>query len=94
MVEATENIDLVTMRRQSDLDASQRAYQEQESALPQQTSQTLVIPAETTVAESQVPVQPLPLAPAVSPLTALRFSLVAAVLLGLLLLALRQRRNR
>ena len=41
MIEATENIDLVTMRRQSDLEASQRIYQEQESALSQQTSQTV-----------------------------------------------------
>ena len=96
MIEATENIDLVTMRRQSDLEASQRIYQEQESALSQQTSQvqTLVIPAETTAVEGQVPPQPPPPAPAISPLTALRVSLVAVLLLGLLLIALQQRRKR
>ena len=96
MIEATENIDLVTMRRQSDLEASQRVYREQESALSQQTSQvqTLVIPAETTAVEGQALPQPPPPAPTISPLTALRVSLVAVLLLGLLLIALQQRRKR
>ena len=94
MTEAHSNPDLVAFHRQSELEASQRAYQEQENALPQQTSQAqaLVIPAEATTAESQA--LPSPPAPATNPLSALRFSLVVVLILGLLLIALRQQRKR
>lgn len=96
MIEARENIDLVTMKRQGDLETSQCVYQEQATALQHQTSQaqTLVVPKETTAAESQAVPRPAPPAPAISPLTALRFSLVAVFLLGLLLIALKQRQKR
>ena len=94
MIETRENIDLVTMKRQGDLETSQRVYQEQATALPHQMSQaqTLIVPKETTATEGQVPSRPLSPAPAISPLTALRFSLVAVFLLGLLLIAFKQRR--
>lgn len=100
MIEAKENINLVTLRRQSDLENSQREYQlkvdQQDKAETDTSPEVIVLDAtstsETVPTETESPTHPF--ASAINPLTALRLSLVAVVILGLLLITLRKHRKR
>ena len=92
MTEAHSNPDLVAFHRQSNLEASQRAYQEQKDDAASDQS----APVATQAADAS-PVVTVPAAPPPDPattLTALRLSIVAVVVLILLLLVLRQRRKQ
>ena len=92
MVEARENIDLVTIRRQSDLEASQRTFER----IRQETAEAAAEPVEDSgsdvesVATETVP--PPPADPAVT-LNRLRLGIVSVLALVLLLVLVIQRRH-
>ena len=92
MTEAHSNPDLVAFHRQSELEKSQRAYQEQKDAAP--SVQDAPVATQSTDASPAVTVPATPPPDPATTLTTLRLSIVAVVVLGLLLLVFRQRRKR
>lgn len=95
MVEASENIDVVTMRRQSDLEASQRDYEIHATASARQTDvAALALPPSDMQAVESVPSpDPAPADAPPSSITGPRLSIAGAFILLLFLFWFVQRRK-
>ena len=87
MIEARENIDLVTMKRQGDLEASQRDYENLAATSATQTdaSTPALPPADVRTVESVPPPNPVPPEDPPSAITGPRLAIAGAFILILFL---------
>lgn len=95
MIEARENIDLVTMKRQGDLESSQRDYETLAAApAPQTDAPALALPStDMQAVESALPPDSAPADAAPSSITGSRLCIAGAFVLLLLLFWFVQRRR-
>lgn len=95
MIEANENIDLVTMKRQGDLEASQRDYESLAAApAPQTDVAALALPSSDVQAVESVPApDPAPADAPPSSITGPRLGIAGAFILLLFLFWFIQRRS-
>ena len=93
MTEAHANPELVAFHRESELAASQRAYETAQTA-PTPVAEMPTAPAPTTSAHVLVPPKPAPATNPAQNLFILRVSVVVLIALALLFVYLRRARTR